>query len=502
MIEIIEKILESSPLGVFSFFMLGVLLVILVQNAFFYYIYRDKTYLIYSLYALIILADQILITFGAYFYTINNESLYSLHSVHPALEWLYNSVYFIFVIQFADLHSINKKVFNIVRNVLFSSILVLLILLFIDTISGSRLTRSGFSFIQVPLLIILSTYVYYYLFKLKTVVKNYIIFGSLIYTVFSILAFSNEFIPNTSPQLGWGFFYIGIFIENIFFTLGLSVKQKMLIKAHSISQEELIVQYQKNAELKNALTEKLQEEVTRQTSEILKLNMKSAEEERRIIQSHFDKEVAELKVSSLQSQMNPHFIFNSLNSIELYIIKNDRDNALYFISKFSKLIRKILFASRHKVVSLQEEIETTELYVNIENIRFKHDINFSVTVFDDISLTNIKIPPLVLQPFIENALWHGLSAKKGKKILSIDVSKKDDNYISITITDNGIGRKKSAEIKKNKLYQKESIGIKLTEERLQFFSKNLKNKHHIKLIDIEKNGKASGTKVIIDLPMR
>lgn len=276
----------------------------------------------------------------------------------------------------------------------------------------------------------------------------------------------------------------------------------MIINEHNKSQAELIIQYQENEALKNSLTEKLKEEVNRQTTEIIKLNEIAEAEKRKKIKSRFQKEVAELKISSLQNQMNPHFIFNSLNSIELYIIKNDRDNALYFISKFSKLIRKILSASRKKEVSLQEEIETIELYVNIENIRFKHDIDFKINLPEDLNLASINIPPLILQPYIENALWHGLSPKKGEKKLELIVSKKGSDYITISIIDNGVGRQKSAEIKKKKIYKKESIGVKLTEERLNAFTKEYTNKPRIKFIDLVTNGVPDGTKVIIDYPLR
>lgn len=501
MIEIIQHILERNILGVFSFFILGVLFVILIQNIFFYSIYKDNSYLLYSLYALIIVTDQILIHYEMYYRDVNSKNLPYLFAIHPYLEWLYNSVYFLFVIQFADLHSIKEKVSQWVVRALYLSIFIAFFLLFIDFIFTTKYTEFGFNNIQVPFLILLSIFVYYHLFQLKTVVKKYIILGSLIYTVFSILAFTNEFFPNSNPQLGWGFFYIGIFIENIFFTLGLSVKQKMLINKHNDSQAQLIVQLKKNEDLKNLLNEKLKKEVTRQTSEIINLNEIAETEKRKKIESRLEKEVAELKISSLQSQMNPHFIFNSLNSIELYIIKNDRDNALYFISKFSKLIRKILSASRNKEVTLQEEIETVKLYVNIENIRFKHKIQFTIKIEENLKLKSIRIPPLILQPFIENSLWHGLSAIKGEKKLDIIISSKNEDYVSISIVDNGIGRKKSSEIKNKKIHKKESIGLKLTEERLMSFTKNFNHKHQITYYDLIENKVPLGTMVIIDLPL-
>lgn len=114
----------------------------------------------------------------------------------------------------------------------------------------------------------------------------------------------------------------------------------------------------------------------------------------------------------LRSQMNPHFIFNSLNSIKFYIFNNEKENTVYYLNKFSKLIRKILIASTEKEISLAEESKTMDLYMNIENIRFSNKINYSHSVDKEIEIDSIKIPSLVLLSFLENALWHGLSSKK------------------------------------------------------------------------------------------
>ena len=190
--------------------------------------------------------------------------------------------------------------------------------------------------------------------------------------------------------------------------------------------------------------------------------------------------------------MNPHFIFNSLNSIKLNIIKDNKENAVYYLNKFSKLIRKILIISREKEVSLQDEIDALELYISIENLRFKNTIDFSLNIDESVNLETIKIPPLILQPFIENAIWHGLSPKEGSKKLKVSVVNDSLNYVQIIIEDNGIGRKKAKEFKAQKMIKKDSIGLKLTQERLAVFSNHLKQKHQIIFEDLE-----AGTRVII-----
>lgn len=214
-----------------------------------------------------------------------------------------------------------------------------------------------------------------------------------------------------------------------------------------------------------------------------------------------DKKLLTLEQSMLRSQMNPHFIFNSLNSIKLYIINNEKKNAVYYLNKFSKLVRKILEASTLKEITLAEELETIELYMNIENIRFSEEIKFNITIEEGLDTQAIKIPSLILQPFLENSIWHGLSSKEGEKLISIAVEKQDDYIIAISITDNGIGRDASEVIKESKVLKRNSIGINITKERLANFSKDYQNTYEIQIIDqFNEDNIAIGTKVILLIP--
>jgi len=143
------------------------------------------------------------------------------------------------------------------------------------------------------------------------------------------------------------------------------------------------------------------------------------------------------------------------------------------------------------------------MYVSIENTRFSNQIQFHINVSKKLDLNAIVIPPLVIQPFIENALWHGLSPKEGDKILKINIYPKDNVHFIIEIIDNGIGRKRAAEIKEARTFKRESVGIKLSEERLKHFSKTLKNTFKITFVDLyDENGKPTGTKVIIEIPYK
>ncbi|HHB52102.1 MAG TPA: sensor histidine kinase, partial [Saprospiraceae bacterium] len=216
-----------------------------------------------------------------------------------------------------------------------------------------------------------------------------------------------------------------------------------------------------------------------------------------------DKKIVTLQQEALRAQMNPHFIFNALNSIKLYIINNEQKNAVKFLNKFSKLMRKILEVSSVKEISLAQELETMDLYMSIENIRFSNEIDFQINVSPDLNLEQIKVPSLVLQPFLENALWHGLSSKKENKKIQLSVQKSEDDYIEISIEDNGIGREAAAKIKANKTIKRKSIGIELTKERLQNFVKDRKKSFSLIYKDLkDKELQGIGTKVILKIPLK
>ncbi|WP_066223411.1 tetratricopeptide repeat-containing sensor histidine kinase [Formosa haliotis] len=215
-----------------------------------------------------------------------------------------------------------------------------------------------------------------------------------------------------------------------------------------------------------------------------------------------EKQIITLEQDMLRNQMNPHFIFNSLNSIKLYIINNDKEKAVYYLNKFSKLIRKILIASTEKEMTLEEELDTMQLYINIENIRFQNEIQFNVQVDEGINTANLKVPSLILQPFLENALWHGLSSKKHDKRINLHVYKDTPNYITISIEDNGIGRVESEKINSLKVLKRKSVGIAITKARLANFSKRFPNDYKFNIEDLynDKN-RPKGTRIILQIPI-
>lgn len=200
-----------------------------------------------------------------------------------------------------------------------------------------------------------------------------------------------------------------------------------------------------------------------------------------------------LALKSMRSQMNPHFIFNALNSVNSFIAVNDERNANRYLSEFSALMRSVLENSDEDFIPLTKEIELLELYVKLEHNRFKNKFDYTISVDESISLEQFSIPPMLLQPYIENAIWHGLRYKKEKGDLTISINKKDDETVNISIIDDGIGRKKSQEIKtKNQLKQK-SKGMSTIKNRIAILNDMYKERIVVNVSDVFENGE--GTKV-------
>lgn len=221
-------------------------------------------------------------------------------------------------------------------------------------------------------------------------------------------------------------------------------------------------------------------------------------------QLNYQQKIMNMQQSLLRAQMNPHFIFNSLNSIKLFIIHNRSKDAISFLSKFAKLIRAILQSTQEKETTLEDEIEMIKLYVSIENTRLDNSIHFSLKIDPELETDKITLPSFLTQPFIENALWHGLSQKnEGERHLKINIYKKDEETLVIKIEDNGIGREKAQKIKQSRIFNTKSIGVHLSNERLKLFTKSKANKYNIYFIDKQdEDKKPEGTIVIIEIPIK
>lgn len=217
-------------------------------------------------------------------------------------------------------------------------------------------------------------------------------------------------------------------------------------------------------------------------------------------QEILEKQNLENEQRLLRTQMNPHFLFNSLNTVQGFISANDGFKAMTFLSKFGNLLRDILENSRESMISLENELNTLHLYIEMEQLRYSNSFEFEIIVDKKLDTEQSMIPPLIIQPFVENSIKHGLSSKKGNGKLTIELVY-SKGFIKIKIADNGIGREKSKELTRSKPKQHKSLGLKLTTERLKKIEKTTGVKTSVKIIDLyDKEGIAEGTLVVIDIP--
>lgn len=230
-----------------------------------------------------------------------------------------------------------------------------------------------------------------------------------------------------------------------------------------------------------------------------------SEEERQKAQAiltNTQQKMADLEMQALRAQMNPHFIFNCLNSINRYIVKSDQATASLYLTRFAKLIRLILDNSGNKTVTLSNEIEALKIYIEMEALRFAKKFSYNINIEQDVNIESIELPPLIIQPYVENAIWHGLLHKDGVGVLTIAIRLADDTMLECIIEDNGIGRSKAKELKSKSVTSRKSLGMQLTENRLGLLNRHAEQNASITIIDMENNDQLPlGTKVILRIPI-
>lgn len=204
-----------------------------------------------------------------------------------------------------------------------------------------------------------------------------------------------------------------------------------------------------------------------------------------------------LALKSLRTQMNPHFIFNALNSVNSFIAQNDERSANRYLTEFSTLMRSVLINSEEDFIPLEKEIELLELYLKLEHSRFQDKFDYQLIIDKEIERQLFQIPPMLLQPYVENAVWHGLRYKEEKGFLKVVLVKKDEETITIEISDNGIGRKKSKELKTEHQKKQQSKGMQNIKQRIMILNEMYKDKVDVFIEDLYDD--KTGTKVILTL---
>ncbi|HET9430410.1 MAG TPA: histidine kinase, partial [Chitinophagaceae bacterium] len=212
--------------------------------------------------------------------------------------------------------------------------------------------------------------------------------------------------------------------------------------------------------------------------------------------------MADVEMQALRAQMNPHFIFNSLNSINRYIVKSDQVTASLYLTKFARLIRLILDNSNSKNVILAHELDALRLYIEMEALRFDKKFDYKIDVDETVNPDSVEVPPLIIQPYVENAIWHGLLHKETTGCLHIAISMPEENLLQCIIEDDGVGRQRAKALKSKSAVTRKSLGMKLTESRISLLNKFAELNASIDILDLtDGKGESIGTKVVLKIPV-
>lgn len=421
------------------FYFIGGIMLMFFYFIGFYFMYNDRLFIWYSLY---LLSFILFISTRTYFIWQFMQSTYPVFSYlfYEILQVAINIFYLIFARIFLNAKTDFPKLDKAIHYAIILLVVVIFIQIIVITINPLSTYETHIMNFQRYFMIVFSLAAYVYILKnYRNKLVLFLLGGSFFYLTGAVVS-----------MLLWNIRYmmLGAAIEVFIFSLGMGYRIKVI------------------------------------------------EQSRQFIENEMNK----LKLTALRAQMNPHFIFNSLNSIRAYVISNETKKASDYLNKFARLIRLILHYSSKDTISLKEELEALALYVELEQMRFRDDFGFVLKIGWDVNTETLLVPPLILQPYVENAIVHGLAPKTGAKELMVEVSKNHSSLIFV-IRDNGVGRSYSKNIRFIQNPQHKSVAMELTRKRIELTDNKRSEKENIKIVDLMDNGHPVGTEVRIKLPV-
>ncbi|ASO03944.1 histidine kinase [Arenibacter algicola] len=339
------------------------------------------------------------------------------------------------------------------------------------------------------------------LVKVRHPLMKYFIVG---HSLFFVGAFLSSYIFYTNlhlvpdgifnfPYAQHIIFQVGLLGEVFCFSIAIGEKMFLIQREKDMANHKLIEQLHRNQIMEENMRKELDYQVQQKTEELVRLYSEMEKQKEEQIKKSFAERLRDMKMLALRSQMNPHFIFNSLNALKNLVMLSREEDAIQYLDNFSILLRTILQNSGKNIISVEEELEMLELYLSLEKSRLGDDFSYTIQYDSREALSQFTIPPLLLQPFVENAIWHGLhpSGKLEKKLsVTFDTSKQ----LQIIIEDNGVGRKESGKAKKTH----PSAGTRITQERLFLYNHISEAKMHMSVLDLEnEKGVPEGTRITI-----
>ena len=343
--------------------------------------------------------------------------------------------------------------------------------------------------------------IFLYLKNNKTGFNRYIYYGLL-----CLIIGSSFYIPyiwldlrRFLPPLIRGNFIMGVptAVEICLFLKALVYRDQETEQEKILYQQRLIEQMEHNRILQASFTKDLEKQVKERTTELFEQRKMMEQEREEKLRAEFERKFSESELKALRSQINPHFIFNVLNTIESFALENNTAAASGMIQKFSRLTRLVLENSLYQVVPIENDLEALKLYIELEHIRYGDKFSSFLQIDKEVLEGNYCIPPMIIQPYVENAILHGLrNLSSYNGVLRVHVSMQTP-YIKITVEDNGIGRQKSAALEKNRVISRTSIGMSVTQDRISIFNNlSVSNKAAVNIYDLKK-----GTRVELKFPL-
>ncbi|MBW8199041.1 sensor histidine kinase [Flagellimonas abyssi] len=496
---------ESNQNG-FGFFVVSVLFYLFVFFLIQFFQHKKRFYLFYCLYALVTGVTLMKYVEGAFFsdFFHSPSGRGFVAWVHYPTQLFASMLFSFFVLDIMQLKNGHPKFVKWAYRAYLGVAPIYLTLWAVQLMNRrSYLIDYFHGFFFLPMSLIVFVGGFYLVLKQDRIIKWYILSGMsalfVSYLIITLYSFKDSRANDETLYI----FYLGVLLESLLFALAIGLEQKMVYRDKAQVQKKYIDQLEENQVIKESINRTLSDELLQTKAEIEGLSSEAQRERTEKLTMKMENRFAQLKLDALRSQMNPHFIFNALNSIKSYLIENNQEKAIYYLGRFSKLIRGILESSRKDLVTLKEELAIIEMYTEIESDRFKNNIEYIAEIDDGVSTDAILIPSLILQPFVENSIWHGLTTKSGKKrlIIKVQESEKED-CLKVIVEDNGVGRQASRLKNLQNPLKGQSLGLSIVQDRLDFFSKKYHEDFSYTIYDIkdEETGKALGTRVIVNLP--
>lgn len=454
----------------------GAIITMLLYNLFLYLQVKDKNYLFYVIYV-----SFLLLYLGSF-------KGYGSMYVWPGSSWMRENATFVFCcfsvvfgLQFGCVFLELKK--RLSRSiVLIRGVQLLTLFNFLVYFFYSKHIAYNLFYLFTLLTMFLLSFLAIWVLKRGHETAKYYIIGQFVFflSIFFTLLRVYSFIPHNF--LTTHLSEMGTMFDVVIFSFALASRINMMKQEKELTKLKMLENDKKHQEVLEHQNKRLEEEIKKQMRELEVANK-------------------ELKRQTLSAQINPHFIFNVLNSIQSYLLQEKYDLAELYLAKFAKLIRFYLQSSFKKFVVLRDEIDAINSYLNIEKMRTDNRFDFKIHVSDDIDINHFEIPSLVILPFLENAVWHGVLNKEGQGFITIQLLK-SDSILEVFIIDDGVGIEYAK--KHHKKSNGNSVGIYITEQKIKLLNEiyNSDNKFSITDLGTLSNGRVQGTEVNFTIPFQ